>query len=165
MPLNGLYTLSILKIIPYQYWKLYLSILKIIPYQYWKLYLINTEIIPVSILKINLINTENIAGDKKWLVSRSRRKIINKKICMNAMQRNAIRATRCRKCGSSALRVKSKESRGAWYFFAGGSTPSENHWSGRKSSSYPYWSCFQTPERAGEHRPLQQLREALTPSW
>ncbi|HWR25404.1 MAG TPA: 50S ribosomal protein L40e, partial [Methanosarcina sp.] len=39
--------------------------------------------------------------------------ILNKKICMKCNARNATRATRCRKCGSSALRVKSKESKGA----------------------------------------------------
>jgi large subunit ribosomal protein L40e len=32
---------------------------------------------------------------------------------MKCNARNAVRATRCRKCGSSALRVKSKESKGA----------------------------------------------------
>jgi ubiquitin-large subunit ribosomal protein L40e len=40
-------------------------------------------------------------------------RLLNKKICMKCNARNAVRATRCRKCGSSALRVKSKESKGA----------------------------------------------------
>ncbi|NYT19862.1 MAG: 50S ribosomal protein L40e [Methanosarcinales archaeon] len=38
-------------------------------------------------------------------------RILNKKICMKCSARNAIRATRCRKCGYSNLRVKSKEAR------------------------------------------------------
>ncbi len=36
-----------------------------------------------------------------------------KKICMNCNARNAIRATRCRKCGYKGLRVKAKEAKKA----------------------------------------------------
>ncbi|AKB73836.1 LSU ribosomal protein L40e [Methanosarcina lacustris Z-7289] len=40
-------------------------------------------------------------------------RLLNKQICMKCNARNAVRATRCRKCGYGALRVKSKESKGA----------------------------------------------------
>ncbi|MDK2893021.1 50S ribosomal protein L40e [Methanohalophilus sp.] len=36
-------------------------------------------------------------------------RILNKKICMKCNARNAVRATRCRKCGYKHLRVKNKE--------------------------------------------------------
>ncbi|MDD4332309.1 MAG: 50S ribosomal protein L40e [Methanosarcinaceae archaeon] len=36
-------------------------------------------------------------------------RLLNKKICMKCNARNDVRATRCRKCGSTNLRVKSKE--------------------------------------------------------
>ncbi|WP_332448515.1 50S ribosomal protein L40e [Methanoculleus sp.] len=36
-------------------------------------------------------------------------RLLNVKICMKCNARNAIRATRCRKCGSEELRPKSKE--------------------------------------------------------
>lgn len=39
-------------------------------------------------------------------------RIINKKICMNCNARNALKALRCRKCGYTGLRMKSRESRG-----------------------------------------------------
>ena len=39
-------------------------------------------------------------------------RILNKKICMNCNARNPVKAQRCRKCGYTGLRVKSKESRG-----------------------------------------------------
>ncbi|MDW7731558.1 MAG: 50S ribosomal protein L40e [Methanolobus sp.] len=39
-------------------------------------------------------------------------RILNKKICMKCNARNAVRATRCRKCNSTSLRPKSKESKG-----------------------------------------------------
>ncbi len=39
-------------------------------------------------------------------------RILNKKICMKCNARNAVRATRCRKCGYKNLRTKSKEVRG-----------------------------------------------------
>jgi len=39
-------------------------------------------------------------------------RLLNMKICMRCNARNAIRSTRCRKCGYKGLRVKSKESRG-----------------------------------------------------
>ncbi|WP_406660688.1 50S ribosomal protein L40e [Methanolobus sp. ZRKC3] len=39
-------------------------------------------------------------------------KILIKKICMSCNARNAVRATRCRKCGNKSLRMKSKETRG-----------------------------------------------------
>ncbi|MBM4237367.1 MAG: 50S ribosomal protein L40e [Euryarchaeota archaeon] len=38
-------------------------------------------------------------------------RLLNKKICMNCYARNAVKATRCRKCGYHHLRVKAKESR------------------------------------------------------
>ncbi|MFQ6107304.1 MAG: 50S ribosomal protein L40e [Thermoplasmata archaeon] len=38
-------------------------------------------------------------------------RILVKKICMKCYARNAIRATRCRKCGSKELRQKAKEPR------------------------------------------------------
>jgi large subunit ribosomal protein L40e len=38
-------------------------------------------------------------------------RILNKKICMKCSARNAVRATRCRKCGYTNLRVKNKEVR------------------------------------------------------
>ncbi len=34
---------------------------------------------------------------------------LNKKICMRCYARNAISATRCRKCGYTGLRIKAKE--------------------------------------------------------
>ncbi len=39
------------------------------------------------------------------------RRLLLKKICMKCYARNAIRATRCRKCGSKELRPKAKEAR------------------------------------------------------
>ncbi|QLC49133.1 50S ribosomal protein L40e [Methanolobus zinderi] len=39
-------------------------------------------------------------------------RILNKKVCMKCNARNAVRATRCRKCNNKTLRPKSKESRG-----------------------------------------------------
>ncbi len=39
-----------------------------------------------------------------------KRKLL-KMICMDCYARNAPRATRCRKCGSTALRPKAKEAR------------------------------------------------------
>jgi large subunit ribosomal protein L40e len=41
------------------------------------------------------------------------KRILNLKICMNCNARNPVRATRCRKCGYTGLRMKSKESRAA----------------------------------------------------
>jgi large subunit ribosomal protein L40e len=34
------------------------------------------------------------------------------KICMSCSSRNAIKATRCRRCGSKNLRMKAREPRG-----------------------------------------------------
>ncbi|MBN1433087.1 MAG: 50S ribosomal protein L40e [Methanomicrobiaceae archaeon] len=39
-------------------------------------------------------------------------RLLNVKICMKCNARNAIRATKCRKCGGSELRPKSKERKG-----------------------------------------------------
>ena len=39
-------------------------------------------------------------------------RMFNKKICMNCYARNPSRATRCRKCRSTEMRVKAKEGRG-----------------------------------------------------
>jgi large subunit ribosomal protein L40e len=39
--------------------------------------------------------------------------ILHTKICMRCNARNPIKATRCRKCKSKQLRMKSKESRSA----------------------------------------------------
>jgi len=39
-------------------------------------------------------------------------RLLNVKICMKCNARNAIRATRCRKCGYSNLRQKSRERKG-----------------------------------------------------
>ena len=36
-------------------------------------------------------------------------RLLNVKVCMKCNARNAVRATRCRKCGSDELRPKSKE--------------------------------------------------------
>lgn len=36
-----------------------------------------------------------------------------KKICMSCYARNAIRATRCRKCGYKGLRLKTRETKKA----------------------------------------------------
>jgi len=36
---------------------------------------------------------------------------LHKMICMQCYARNAMRATRCRKCGSKELRPKAKEAR------------------------------------------------------
>lgn len=36
-----------------------------------------------------------------------------KKVCMNCNARNAIRATRCRKCGYKGLRIKTRETKKA----------------------------------------------------
>lgn len=35
-----------------------------------------------------------------------------KKVCMNCYARNPVRATQCRRCGYTGLRMKAKESRG-----------------------------------------------------
>jgi len=40
-------------------------------------------------------------------------RLLNKKICMSCNARNAMAATRCRKCGYKGLRPKAKMSRGA----------------------------------------------------
>ncbi|MCL4344861.1 MAG: 50S ribosomal protein L40e [Candidatus Thermoplasmatota archaeon] len=37
---------------------------------------------------------------------------LNKKICMRCDARNSVKATRCRKCGYTGLRMKAKERRG-----------------------------------------------------
>ena len=39
------------------------------------------------------------------------KRLLIKMICMNCYARNAIRATRCRKCHSTELRPKAKEAR------------------------------------------------------
>ena len=39
------------------------------------------------------------------------RRRLHKMICMQCYARNAMRATRCRKCGSTELRPKAKEAR------------------------------------------------------
>lgn len=39
-------------------------------------------------------------------------RLLKKKICMKCNSRNSIRATRCRKCGYSNLRLKSKDKNG-----------------------------------------------------
>ena len=39
------------------------------------------------------------------------KRLLIKQICMKCYARNAIRATRCRKCGSRELRPKAKEAR------------------------------------------------------
>ncbi len=39
------------------------------------------------------------------------RRRLHKMICMQCYARNAMRATRCRKCGSKELRPKAKEAR------------------------------------------------------
>ncbi len=39
------------------------------------------------------------------------RRRLHKMICMRCYARNAMRATRCRKCGSRELRPKAKEAR------------------------------------------------------
>ncbi|MCL4326077.1 MAG: 50S ribosomal protein L40e [Candidatus Thermoplasmatota archaeon] len=36
-------------------------------------------------------------------------RLLNKKICMNCYTKNSSKAVRCRKCGYSGLRTKSKE--------------------------------------------------------
>ncbi|NLM30296.1 MAG: 50S ribosomal protein L40e [Methanomicrobiales archaeon] len=36
-------------------------------------------------------------------------RLLNVKVCMKCNARNAVRATRCRKCGSDELRPKSRE--------------------------------------------------------
>jgi large subunit ribosomal protein L40e len=38
-------------------------------------------------------------------------RLLHKKICMKCNARNAMRATRCRKCGSKELRLKAREFR------------------------------------------------------
>jgi len=44
------------------------------------------------------------------------KRVLLKKICMKCYARNAIRATRCRKCGYKGLRVKARETRGGEFF-------------------------------------------------
>ncbi len=39
------------------------------------------------------------------------KRLLHKKICMQCYARNALRATRCRKCGSPELRLKAREAR------------------------------------------------------
>ncbi len=39
-------------------------------------------------------------------------RLFNKKICMKCNARNPPRASKCRKCGSKALRFKNKEDKG-----------------------------------------------------
>jgi large subunit ribosomal protein L40e len=38
-------------------------------------------------------------------------RMLHKKICMKCSARNSMRATQCRKCGSSELRLKAREAR------------------------------------------------------
>ncbi len=38
-------------------------------------------------------------------------RLLHKKVCMRCNARNAMRATQCRKCGSTDLRPKAKEFR------------------------------------------------------
>lgn len=38
-------------------------------------------------------------------------RLLHKKICMKCSARNAVRATRCRRCGSAQLRMKAREAR------------------------------------------------------
>ena len=40
-------------------------------------------------------------------------RLLNKKVCLSCYARNAVKATRCRKCGYTSLRMKAKESRKA----------------------------------------------------
>jgi len=40
-------------------------------------------------------------------------RLLNKKVCLSCYARNAIKATRCRKCGYTSLRLKAKERRKA----------------------------------------------------
>jgi large subunit ribosomal protein L40e len=53
-----------------------------------------------------------LAGENMARFPEAENRILNKKICMNCNARNAVRATRCRKCGYKNLRSKSKEVRG-----------------------------------------------------
>lgn len=39
-------------------------------------------------------------------------RLLNKRICMSCCARNSPKATRCRRCRSTQLRVKAKEGRG-----------------------------------------------------
>jgi len=39
-------------------------------------------------------------------------RLLIKKICMNCSARNAMRATKCRRCGYTGLRLKNREAKG-----------------------------------------------------
>ena len=38
-------------------------------------------------------------------------RLLDKKICMSCYSKNSVRATRCRRCGYTGMRLKAKESR------------------------------------------------------
>ncbi|MAO70360.1 MAG: 50S ribosomal protein L40e [Euryarchaeota archaeon] len=40
-------------------------------------------------------------------------RLLDVRICMKCNARNALRATKCRKCGYKGLRLKNKEAKGA----------------------------------------------------
>jgi ubiquitin-large subunit ribosomal protein L40e len=65
--------------------------------------------IQANILSYIFNNTNQ--GENMARFPEAEERILNKKICMKCSARNAVRATRCRKCGYSNLRVKNKEVR------------------------------------------------------
>ena len=56
------------------------------------------------------LNSGLFAGAMARFPEAERRRL-HKMICMQCYARNAMRATRCRKCGSTELRPKAKEAR------------------------------------------------------
>ena len=56
-----------------------------------------------------LTNPDSAPGMARF--PKAERRLVIKMICMQCYARNAMRATRCRKCGSRELRPKAKEAR------------------------------------------------------
>lgn len=59
----------------------------------------------------SLFEAQEVLGMARFPEAEARNLV--KKICMNCNARNAIRATRCRKCGYKGLRVKTRETKKA----------------------------------------------------
>ena len=61
------------------------------------------------------VRCAQIGGDGRRLMARfpeAEARMLHRKICMKGNARNAMRATKCRKCGYKGLRAKNVERRG-----------------------------------------------------
>lgn len=59
----------------------------------------------------SILNYEEAFQTSMARFPEAERRLLHKMICMQCYARNAPRATRCRKCGSTELRPKAKEAR------------------------------------------------------